>query len=221
MCFSANASFASSAIIAVVGMATLARTQHRSEWLFASLPLLFAWHQFNEGMVWLGLTGDVPIGSLQGWGFAYMLYAQGLLPLLIPLSVWLLEPGRHRQRLIVPFLLIGGGLTLYQLWALLNYGTDIYVREHSVVYHNPATRHRLIAVLYIIATCGALFFSGYRYIVGFGVANLLGLLVVIYFKQYAFTSVWCTYAAIVSVLIYGHFHLRSNRQAHANRARKA
>lgn len=215
MCFSANASFASSAIIAVVGVATLARAPDRRDWLFAGLPLLFAWHQFNEGMVWLGLTGDVPIGSLQGWGFAYMLYAHGLLPLLIPLSAWLLEPNRHRQRLILPFLLIGGGLTLYQLWALLSFSTDIFVREHSVVYHNPATRRRLVALLYIVATCGALFFSGYRYIVWFGVANLVGLLVVVYLKQYAFTSVWCTYAAIVSVLIYGHFHLRRRREAKA------
>lgn len=208
MCFSATASFASSAVVAVVGVATLARTHHRREWLFASLPLLFAWHQFNEGMVWLALTGDLPIGGLQGWGFAYLLYAQGLLPLLIPLGVWLIEPNRRRGRWILPFLLLGTGLTVYQLWALLDFDTEIYLQGHSVVYDNPATGHTLVAVFYVMATCGALFFSGYPYIVGLGAVNLAGLLAVLYFKQYAFTSVWCAYAAVVSVLIYGHFHRR-------------
>lgn len=108
MCFSATASFTSSAAVAVVGVATLARTQHKNEWLFAAVPLLFAWHQFNEGMIWLGLTGDLAFGNLPGWGLVYMLYAQGLFPLLIPLSVWLIEPNRRHGRWILPFLLLGG-----------------------------------------------------------------------------------------------------------------
>lgn len=208
MCFSATASFASSAAVAVVGVATLARVRHPNELLFASLPLLFAWHQFNEGLVWQGLTGGLSIGTLQGWGFAYMLFAQCLLPLLIPLGVWLIEPTRPRSRWLMPFLILGAGLALYVLWALLSFDTSIFVRGHSVVYRNPGTSTMVVGILYVVATCGALFFSGYRYLVGLGVANLAGLLVVLYFKQYAFTSVWCAYAALISVLIYGHFHRR-------------
>lgn len=208
MCFSATASFASSVPIAAVGVATLARTRAPKEWLFASLPLLFAWHQFNEGFVWLSLRGSPPIGSLDGWGLAYMLYAQGILPLLMPLSIWLIEPDRWRGRWLLPFLGIGAALALYQLWAVLSVHTDIFVRQHSVVYDNPATNVGLVGTLYVVATCGALFGSGYRYIVVLGIVNLAGLLIVIAFKQYAFTSLWCAYAALVSVLIYGHFHRR-------------
>lgn len=211
MCFSATASFASSAAIAVVGVATLARSEHRREWLFAAIPLLFAIHQFTEGGVWLALDGSTGWGGLQPWGFAYMLYAQGLLPLLIPLSIWLIEPGRRRRLLILPFLVLGLALTAYQLWALLNYPTAIAVEGHSVVYRNPSTHHLPIAILYVVATCGSLFFSGYRYIMALGVVNLIGVLVVLWLKQYAFTSVWCAYAALVSVLIYFHFTRR--RQA--------
>ena len=211
MCFSATASFSSSAAIAVVGVATLARSEHRKEWLFAAIPLLFALHQFTEGAVWLALDGNDAWGGIQPWGFAYMLYAQGLLPLLIPLSIWLIEPGRRRRLLILPFLALGVALTAYQLWALLNYPTAISVEGHSVVYRNPATNHLLIAVLYVIATCGSLFFSGYRYIMVLGAVNLLGVLIVLGLKHYAFTSVWCAYAALVSVLIFFHFTRR--RQA--------
>ena len=206
MCFSATASFASSALIAGVGIATLARVRgHRNEWLFASIPLLFAFHQFAEGAVWLALSGDSVLGSLKSWGFVYMLYAQGVLPLLIPLSVWLIEPGKYRRLMVLPFLVLGAALTVYQFWALLNFDTAIYAHDHSVVYLNPATNQMTVAVLYVIATCGALFFSGYRYIIALGAVNLVGVLLVMWLKQYAFTSVWCTYAAVVSVLIYFHF----------------
>lgn len=213
MCFSPTASFTSSAGLAVVGVATLARTNHPKEWLFGAIPLLFAWHQFCEGMVWLGLRHHLGVGTLAGWGFVYMLYAQALLPLLMPLAVWLIEPDKTRRRRILPFLLLGAGLAVYILWALLSFDTHILVRGHSVVYHNAGTRSDVVVVLYVIATCGSLFFSGYRYIVALAVLNLIGLLVVLLVKQYAFTSIWCAYAAFISVLIYGHFHRRRRAEA--------
>jgi len=39
----------------------------------------------------------------------------------------------------------------------------------------------------------------------FGAANLLILLLVMAFKRYAFTSLWCAYAAVASVIILAYF----------------
>ena len=39
----------------------------------------------------------------------------------------------------------------------------------------------------------------------FGVANLAILLTVMAVKRYAFTSLWCAYAAVASVIILGYF----------------
>jgi hypothetical protein len=39
----------------------------------------------------------------------------------------------------------------------------------------------------------------------FGAANLAILLVVLAFKRYAFTSLWCAYAAVASVIILAYF----------------
>jgi hypothetical protein len=39
----------------------------------------------------------------------------------------------------------------------------------------------------------------------FGVANLAILLTVMAVKRYAFTSLWCAYAAIASVIILAYF----------------
>lgn len=214
MCFSATASFTSSAVVAMVGVATVTLSRGRREWLFAAIPLLFAAHQFAEGAVWLALTGNATLGGLGPWGFLYMLYAQGLLPLLVPLSVWLIEPGRHRRRMVLPFLVLGAGLTVYQLWSLLHFPTAIFVESHSVAYRNPGSSNMTVATLYVIATCGSLFFSEYRDIVALGAVNLIGVLVVLWLKQYAFTSVWCAYAAVVSILIYFYFRRRRAAESH-------
>jgi hypothetical protein len=85
MCFSATANFAGSAVLGAIGVATVAEVKHRRELLFASLPCLFALHQFTEGFVWLGLNGKLSHTVLQGVAAAYVLYAQGLLPFLLPL----------------------------------------------------------------------------------------------------------------------------------------
>jgi hypothetical protein len=178
--------------------------------LFASLPTLFAVHQFTEGFVWLGFDGILSPTVTHNMGAAFILYAQGLLPFLVPLSVMLFEPTRESRRRMLPFVVIGGATALYVLWGLTAYPTDIYVRDNSIVYINHATNNITVAVLYVIATCGSLFFSKIRMLVVFGGANLAILLVVDAIKRYAFTSVWCAYAAIASVIILVYFW-RSSR----------
>ena len=210
MCFSATANFVGSGVLGTIGVVTLTKVKHRRELLFASLPTLFAVHQFTEGFVWLGFDGILSPTVTHNMGAAFMLYAQGLLPVLVPLSVMLFEPSRESRRGMLPFVVIGGATALYVLWGLTAYPTDIYVRDNSIVYINHATNNMAVAVLYVIATCGSLFCSKIRMMVVFGVANLAILLIVDAVKRYAFTSVWCAYAAIASVIILVYFW-RSSR----------
>jgi len=205
MCFSAVANFVGSGALGAIGVVTLTRVKHRRELLFASLPALFALHQFIEGFVWLGLDGIFSPAVAHDMGAAFMLYAQGLLPFLLPLSVLLFEPTAKARRRMLPFLVIGLGTTLYILWALTAFPTEVYIRSNSIVYFNRATNNTIVAVFYVIATCGSLFFSKMRFMVIFGAANLAILLAVMAFKRYAFTSLWCAYAAVASVIILAYF----------------
>jgi hypothetical protein len=91
------------------------------------------------------------------------------------------------------------------LWALTAFPLQLYVKGNSIVYINQTTNNMAVALLYVIATCGSLFFSKIKMMVIFGVANLVILLVVMEFKRYAFTSLWCAYAAVVSVIILAYF----------------
>jgi hypothetical protein len=205
VCFSAAANFVGSGVLGAIGVVTLTRVKHRREILFAALPTLFAIHQFIEGFVWLGLDGILSPTVAHNMGAAFMLYAQGLLPFLLPLSVLLFEPDAQSRRRMLPFLAVGGGTALYILWALTAYQLQVYVRGNSIVYINQATNNTAVAVLYVIATCGSLFFSKVRAMVIFGAANLTILLIVMEVKRYAFTSVWCAYAAVASLIILAYF----------------
>ncbi len=188
-----------------MGAVTLTRVKHPREILFAALPTLFAVHQFIEGFVWLGLDGRMPPSVTHGAGEAFVLYAQGLLPLLIPLGVLLFEGSAKRRRRMLPFAVLGAATTLYMLWALMSYPLQIYVQGNSIVYMNPGTNQTWLAALYVVSTCGSLFFSKVPDMVWFGAANLFILLVTMAVKRYAFTSVWCAYAAVASVIVLAYF----------------
>jgi|ERR1700728_2635871 hypothetical protein len=205
VCFSATANFVGSGFLGAAGVITLTKVKHRRELLFAALPTLFAVHQFIEGFVWLGLDGILSPAVAHDMGAAFMLYAQGLLPFLLPLSVLLFEPNAKSRRRMLPFLVLGGVTTVYILWALTAFPLELYVRGNSIVYVNQATNNTAVGLLYVIATCGSLFFSKIKMMVVFGAANLAILLAVMAVKRYAFTSLWCAYAAIASVIILAYF----------------
>ncbi len=205
MCFSATANFAGSGVLGAVGIVTLTKVKHRRELLFAALPTLFAIHQFIEGFVWLGLDGILSPAVAHDMGAAFMLYAQGLLPFLLPLSVFLFEPNAKSRSRMLPFLVLGGATTLYILWALTAFPLQLYVKGNSIVYENQATNNTAVGLVYVVATCGSLFFSKVRMMVIFGAANLTILLAVMEVKRYAFTSLWCAYAAVASVIILAYF----------------
>lgn len=205
MCFSATANFVGSGVLGAVGVVTLTQVKHRRELLFAALPTMFALHQFIEGFVWLGLDGILSPQVAHNMGAAFVLYAQGLLPFLMPMGVMLFEKTKARRRTMLPFVILGGLLTLYMLWGLSAYPLQVSVAGNSIVYVNYATNMTWVAVLYIIATCGSLFFSKVPMMVAFGAANLGILLVVMAVKRYAFTSLWCAYAAVASVIVLAYF----------------
>ena len=93
--------------------------------------------------------------------------------------------------------------------------TYVSAGDHGIVYLNHITTTTMVAVLYVTATCGALFFSGFRTLVVLAWLNFVGLLIVMVVRRYEFTSLWCAYAAVVSVIIYFFFRRsRLDRPAH-------
>jgi hypothetical protein len=205
MCFSPTASFVSAALIGAIGVATLRHVREPRTALFAATPLLFALHQFTEGLVWLGLQGRIgPIGR-DHVAFLFTLYAQGLLPFLMPLAVMLMEPAGRRRRIIIGLTAIGAVAASWDAYGLIFLPSRLFVDHHSIAYRNEMTGNLLISLLYILAACGALLLSSYRVVRWYGVVNVIALTIVEIVRSEVFASVWCFYAALMSVMLYWQF----------------
>jgi hypothetical protein len=205
MCFSATASFAAAAVIGVVGLATLRHVREPRALLFAAVPLLFAVHQFAEGLVWLGLSGRIGPVALDHSTFLFMLYAQGVLPLLMPLAVLLMEPPGRRRNAIVVLTCVGALVCAWMIYGLLSFESHCHIEQNSIAYRNSLTGNFAVSLLYILATCGALLLSSHHVVRWYGVLNVIGLTIAQIVKEAAFASVWCFYAAVLSIAIYRQF----------------
>jgi len=205
MCFSPTASFVSAAVIATIGVATRRHVKEPRTILFAATPMLFALHQFTEGLVWLGLQGRIgPIGRDHA-AFLFTMYAQGLLPFLMPLAVTLLEPAGWRRRAMMGLTAIGGVAAAWDSYGLMFLPSRLFVDHNSIAYRNVMTGSLAISLLYILATCGSLLLSRYRMVRWYGVVNVVALTIVQIVKAETFASVWCFYAALMSVMLYWQF----------------
>jgi hypothetical protein len=67
--------------------------------------------------------------------------------------------------------------------------------------------HLSVGAAYVVATCGSLFFSSHRWVKIMSVAVFAALLVSFIYARFAVVSVWCYFAAILSVMVF--VHLRS------------
>ena len=206
MCFSATASFTASAIIGTIGVATLAHVRQPRAVLFAATPLLFSIHQFAEGCVWLGFMGEISPAALHRAVVVFQMYAQGILPLLMPLAVLLMEPPGQRRRVIFGLTLIGAIVFAWDMAGLLFWPSQAFVQGGSIAYRNPLTGNLFISLLYILGTCGSLLMSSYRVVRWYGLLNVIVLTIVQLVKAYTFASVWCFYAASMSILLFWQFN---------------
>ncbi len=210
VCFSAEADFTAGVVVGVVGVATLTKVRHRREVPLALLPCLFALHQIAQGFVWLSLDDRISRSAGHFALYAYVLYAWALLPVYLPVAVALVEPDVRRRRWTLVFAVLGAVVAGNLLWAILHESISAGIVGHTIRYRGVGSLAGLATVLYVVATCGSLLVSSVRRIRWFGVVNLAAVLVIVWVEQNALTSLWCTWAAIVSVLLYLEFSDRAD-----------
>jgi len=197
--------FTLSGVIGVVGILTLKKVSTPREVLFALLPLLFSLHQFDEGFVWLGMNGYINTLALEIATGIFIYYAQGLLPFLVPLAIWLIEKNSSKRKLVGILAILGFGLAIYTMYGLTTVSTNVSVANNTLYYKNPWTENFYVASIYILTTCGSLILSSSVSVQLFGFLNLIGLIIISLLGPYGFTSLWCLYAATISGLLYFYF----------------
>ncbi len=208
MCFSATASFIAGTTLSVVGVATLKRTEARTELPFAMIPLLFGIQQLTEGVIWLTFPYNAPLLK-QMMTYVYSGFSHVLWPIYVPLAIGILEAVRWRKRAIFGFEVAGVAVGLYLLYFIVTSPVIAEVVGRNIVYASPHFYAIPVMTLYLSATCVSGFFSSHGFVRLFGVLALLSFIATYFFSALALISVWCFFAAILSLLIYMHLRFRN------------
>lgn len=204
MCFSATVSFTAGAALSAVGVLTIRRSVGWREVPLAAVPLLFGVQQITEGVVWLGLDGDLP--QLQTWAaYIYSFFSHALWPVLIPIAILLVETERWRRHALAAFVAAGVGVGLYLLFFLFWTPVTATVVGRSIAYESPHFYLAAVIVVYLLATCVSGLFSRHVCIRIFGMLAFVLAVAAAIVSMTTFVSVWCFFAAVLSVLILVHF----------------
>ncbi len=209
MCFSATASFTTAAVlmpVAAYTIGTVLRTDRRYLG-FAIFPLFFGIQQALEGGLWIEIAQSDPVQS-HAYALGFLFFAYLVWPFLVPFSAFLIE--RHKNRKVVFLAMSVLGLLLgLSLFAPLLVNPDwvpLRVVKYSIDYNSRliwegVVPYSVIRVVYACIICLPLLFSSEKHIRIFGLIITLSVIAGFAFAHYAFTSVWCFMAAIVSIYV--------------------
>lgn len=204
MCFSASASFAAGTAVLAVGAITLKKAQHKAELPFAAIPLLFGVQQLIEGVIWLTFRFDAPLLN-PAMTFVYSLFSHVLWPLYVPFAVLLLEPVRWRRRALLALLAAGAAAGLYLLANMLRFPIVSRALGGHIQYVSP---HFYIAAVmggYLAGTCISMLVSSHKRVNLFGIVALSSFIASYAIYTQWLVSVWCFFAAVLSVIVLLHF----------------
>ena len=209
MCFSATASFSAAALTGIAGVAALKRAHPPRELPLAAVPLLFAVQQACEGFLWLNLAKTPDGIFVQVLTATFTIIAMVVWPIWVPAAVGLIEPQRIR-RLVIYFLLpvgmIAGAYSAIVMW-YHPYSASLTVA--SICYTNRVAFPDGIMTAYVLSTCAPSLLSSHSTVRVIGGLVAAGLLLSTLFYSFSLISVWCFFASLASIGVYGLFQHRS------------
>lgn len=201
MCFSAEASFAASGVLATTGVLCLGKAKSRRMRWLAFVPILFSVQQAIEGFQWLVEKPSLFSTIL---GYAFLVFAFLVWLILIPLIDEHIEPKSHRRRWFRFLTWAGAGCAGYLFYILLTQPLNVCVIGHHIDYQLDINFpfFAIGLAVYVFITCGSLLLSSRHFVQLFGAVTFFSLLVTVWAFKETLISVWCFFAAILSVLVY-------------------
>ncbi len=201
MCFSASVSFGASVLLLGTGVSTIKRVESPKMLAFASIPILFGIQQLSEGILWMTLPQPDLITWQRTSIYLFLIFAQIIWPTWIPLSMWLIEKDKGRKKILRYLLILGGTISTYLIYWILTADVSAFILGRHIKYSFYFPNQDLYVALYLLASIPPLFIASLKKIKLFG-WSLIGSLALsyIFFFHYV-VSVWCFFAAILSVQI--------------------
>jgi len=210
MCVSAEASFCLTGVLTPVGIYCLTSAGRRDPRLLpvSAIPLLFGIQQFCEGVVWIGVgRGDGELSRLAAIGFLFFALAFWLF--WIPFSAVFLEPRTTFKSYLGLCALIGltGGLILFLPVALNLADLQITLAGHSIRYDYADPPALVLApqwfwhLLYVAVIAAPLILSKNTTLLWYSTALVVSAVISHVYFLYAFASIWCFFAAFLSLYL--------------------
>lgn len=217
MCYSATVSYSAAVVLVSAGIYAVqqVRRQPAPYWiLWALVPVLFGIQQAFEGRVWQEIDAGNASGAVP-YALGFHLFSHFLWLWWLPLCSYLVEPvqanqtGKLRRRVMIGCALFGAfaGMLVYTVMLLHPEWMSVAVRGHSIIYDFSAPYRSPIEIpitpmmLYGLTILLPLFCSSHRLIRIFGVLVVLSMALAGEAYNAAFVSVWCFFAALLSLYI--------------------
>lgn len=221
MCFSAEASLGAAIVLLPAGAYCIdaAWRKDRRYLLLATVPLLFGLQQLCESIVWVGI--DHGNGrAVRAAALAYLGFALAVWPVWIPVSLAAIE--KRRSMRAVQGVVAGAGV-VFAIVTSLPLASTAGGREPAIVGHS--IRYDLSGVsvihspwwsvwlaVYLITVSAPMMVSRNHRLRPVGVIVILAAAVSYFAFEQAFASVWCFFAAILSLCIIRVLHLVPERE---------
>jgi Family of unknown function (DUF6629) len=216
MCFSATVSYSAAAVLVTAGVYAVrqARRLRPAYLMWALVPVLFGLQQAFEGLVWQELDGGDASAAVP-FALGFHFFSHFLWLWWLPLGSYLVEPvhtskfGKLRKRIFGACAMFGAfaGTLVFSVMISHPEWMTVGIREHSITYvysvpyrssiHLPVTP----AALYALTILVPLLFSSHKMIRIFGWLAALSSLLTSEAYGYAYISVWCFFAAVLSLHI--------------------
>jgi hypothetical protein len=160
--------------------------------------------QVAEGFLWLTLQNNDHLVLQQINTYVYLVVADVLWPVLIPLSILLMEENEKRRKVIRIFFINGILVSLYYGVCLMLFSVTPVIMNCHIHYGDPFIVRLMLPafLLFVTATITPLFISTVKRMYIMGLMMFAGCVVAVIFYAKNVTSVWCFFAAVISVIIY-------------------
>jgi hypothetical protein len=205
MCFSATGSFGVAAVIAGIGAVAVAQKKPPSHRMLAAVPLMFAAQQVAEGIVWLTIHDPNKRVATLAAAVVFLAFALVVWPVWVPLSLLKAERKPHRRRALAVLACCGGVVSVYAGQMLLRRPPSAHVAGHSIAYSYGTDAPALLLALYIpgyiLPSIVPFFVSSVSKAKTMGVVLAVAFAATMVMQRQALTSVWCFFAAILSVFV--------------------
>ena len=167
------------------------------------IPLLFGIQQFFEGWLWVALQNEGYRTTEMLATYGFLIFAQLIWPVWVPLSVFMIEKNKRRKQIIAGSLTLGIAMFILLGYRMVAYDVTAHIDHHHIYYvvGHFASTNWWSGMLYLLPAVFPFIFSSERHINYLGIVMLLFFVIAKLFYLKYMISVWCFFAAVMSVYI--------------------